>query len=101
MRRLGNEKKIFLLFIILSIIPTVSSAQYWFQSGVQGDYRTSYNNGGSVAIQTIAPQQAVYGSLAYWIGETLSNGAFIQIGYQIPNESGYLPSNCSPSGCTG
>ncbi len=88
------------LLLLLSAA-SVANAQYWFQSGAQGDFSSEYNSGASVSIQTISPQNESFGSLGYWVGETLSNGAFIQVGYQIPNVTGQYPTGCSPSGCTG
>jgi uncharacterized repeat protein (TIGR02543 family) len=91
---------LFLLFA-LALAPAISHAQYWFQSGAQGDQSTEFNTGASVQIETVTPQQISYGSFGYWVGETLSNGAFIQVGYEVPNQSGDFASNCSLSGCTG
>jgi hypothetical protein len=96
-----KKYSILLVLLFFSLFFQMSHAQYWFQSGAEGNSGTTLNQGGSVQIQTIAPQSAIYGSLAYWIGETLSNGAFIQVGYEVPNESGYLPSFCDIKSCTG
>lgn len=92
-----------LLILMIAAAPflQLTGAQYWFQSGAQGDVQTAYNNGGSAMIQTVSPQPIQSGSLAYWVGETLSNGAFIQVGYEIPNQTGPFSTNCSIGGCTG
>lgn len=90
-----------LFLIAVAVAPAVSSAQYWFQTGAQGDSSTEFNTGASIQIQTIAPQQIGTGSFGYWVGETLSNGAFIQVGYEVPNATGDFASNCTLSGCTG
>ena len=87
--------------IMLSLLQLNVYGQYWFQSGVKAGYGASQNNGASVYIETIEPQNSTYGSFGFWIGESLQNGAFLQIGYEIPNASGYYPSGCSVSGCNG
>ena len=86
------------IVIAVTLISGVSSAQYWFQSGVRGSDSSGQNNGASVSIQTIY-QNITHGSLGYWVGEDLSNGAFVQIGYEIVNSSGNYPQTCSQSGC--
>ncbi|MCL4372218.1 hypothetical protein M1373_02775 [Candidatus Marsarchaeota archaeon] len=86
--------------VLLAIAP-LSGAQYWFQSGVRASSSDAFNNGASVSIETITPQLPSSGSFGYWIGETLSNGAFIQVGYEVPNETGYYPDNCTLDGCSG
>ena len=85
--------------VVICTLQTVAFSQYWFQSGVKTSYTSSQNNGAGVYIQTIEPQNATYGSFGFWIGEPLKNGAFIQVGYEVPNATGYYPSNCSPLGC--
>ncbi|MGI0134032.1 MAG: hypothetical protein ACREBW_03630, partial [Candidatus Micrarchaeaceae archaeon] len=77
-----------------------ASAQYWFQSGVRGSNDAAQNTGAGISMQTVY-QPAVNGSLGYWIGEDLSNGAFLQVGYEITNSSGYYPSECNVQGCDG
>lgn len=77
-----------------------ASAQYWFQSGVRGSNNAAQNDGAGITIQTV-DQQATNGSLGFWVGEDLSNGAFLQAGYEIPNASGYYPSACNLQGCSG
>ncbi len=90
-----------ILFIAVMVLANTASAQYWFQSGARASQLYSNNEGASVNIQTISPQSVNYGSFGFWVGETLSNGAFIQTGYEIPNQTGYYPNNCTPSsGCT-
>jgi hypothetical protein len=89
------------MVISLVLLAGAAQAQYWFQSGATGGFNSQNNNGGGVMIQTINPQQDSIGSLAYWVGETLSNGAFIQSGYEVPNQTGYAPQYCGPSGCNG
>lgn len=83
-----------------SMISTVF-AGYWFQFGVRGGERSTFNNGASVNIQTITNQKITSGSSGYWVGENLANGAFIQMGYLIENQSGIYPSFCTVSGCGG
>ncbi len=74
----------------------VPAAQYWFQSGARGGNSASFNNGASVQIQTVF-QNVTGGSLGFWVGEELSNGAFIQAGYEIANSTGYYSSSCTNS----
>lgn len=88
--------KLVLAFLVL--LPLVS-AQYWFQSGSRGGHSTEFNNGAMVTIQTLTSQNTKSGSVAYWVGEDLQNGAFLQAGYVIENQSGRYPSYCNASGC--
>ncbi len=87
--------------IAVSAIAATSVGQYWFQTGADSDKSAAFNNGASVYIQTIKPQSVQAGAFGFWVGETLSNGAFVQVGYEIPNASGYYPASCSPSSCNG
>ncbi len=89
-----------LFLLALLLLPIVSNAQYWFQYGARGGSESYFNSGAKVSIQTISTQSPQSGSMAFWVGEDLSNGAFLQSGYLIPNESGLYPSLCSASGCT-
>ncbi len=93
---------LFAAILIFYFAANIASAQYWFQTGVRGSDNASFNSGASVLIQTVKPQNISYGSFGYWIGENLNNGAFLQVGYIINNQSGYYPTNCTVSlGCTG
>jgi hypothetical protein len=89
-----------LLFAVIILTGLVfistANAQYWFQSGARGSNNAAFNNGGSITIQTIY-QNATDGSLGFWLGESLSNGAFIQVGYEIPNATGYYSTSCTNS----
>jgi hypothetical protein len=78
---------------VFLLLGNIASAQYWFQTGVRGSNGAAFNNGASVAIQTIY-QNATDGSLGFWVGEDLANGAFIQTGYEITNASGYYSTSC-------
>jgi hypothetical protein len=91
-----------LLFASLVMLAAANcaGAQYWFQSGVVGSGRSNFNNGTSASIQTIW-QNVSNGSFGFWVGENLENDAFVQVGYQVINESGYYPEACGPSGCNG
>ena len=92
---------LFAAVLIFYFAVNIASAQYWFQTGVRGSDNASFNSGAGVLIQTIKPQNVSYGSFGYWIGENLNNGAFLQAGYIINNQSGYYPTNCTVSlGCT-
>src|SRR5271155_3128494 len=83
-----------LAIIVLLILTNTASAQYWFQTGVRGADSAAYNNGAGVTIQTIY-QHATNGSLGFWVGENLANGAFIQVGYEVTNATGYYSSSCT------
>ncbi|MGI0100694.1 MAG: hypothetical protein ACREBH_03195 [Candidatus Micrarchaeaceae archaeon] len=82
-----------LTIVTALLLLNTAAAQYWFQSGVRGSNGAAFNNGASVTIQTVY-QNATGGSLGFWVGEDLSNGAFIQAGYEITNATGYYSSSC-------
>lgn len=88
-----------LIFFIFSL--NLVNAQYWFQSGAIATSKASFNNGASVSIKTVYNQTPGIGSFGFWVGETLSNGAFLQIGYEVPNETALFETNCTESGCDG
>ncbi|MDE1869883.1 MAG: hypothetical protein KGH71_02750 [Candidatus Micrarchaeota archaeon] len=96
-----NLQLYFVAFLLLFSISNVASAQYWYQYGVRAGQSASQNSGASVSIQTITPQESKSGSLGYWVGENLDNGAFLQMGYVVENQSGMYPSNCNLDGCSG
>ena len=85
-------------FLVVSVLllASLASAQYWFQSGARGANSAGLNNGASVTIQTVY-QNATNGSLGFWVGESLANGAFIQAGYEITNATGYYSTSCGNS----
>lgn len=87
-----------LIIAFLLLLPCIN-AQYWFQSGARGGQSTQFNSGAQSSIQTVTTQIPQSGSIAYWIGEDLQNGAFLQTGYVIENQSGRYPSRCDTSGC--
>lgn len=89
----------FLAFLLLFSISGVVNAQYWYQYGVRAGVTSNQNSGAAVSIQTITPQLSNSGSLGYWVGETLDNGAFLQVGYVIENQSGMYPALCDKTGC--
>ena len=89
----------FLLFSFL-IVAGIDNASYWFQAGVRGSTGSNSNNGASVQIETVLPQNLGTGTMGFWAGENLPNGAFLQIGYLVENESGLFPTNCTRSGCS-
>ena len=82
-----NFKKFVIFLMGFLAMAGQASATYWFQSGVSSP-TTSNNQGGSVYIQTIyqLPKNV---SLGFWVGENLANSAFVQVGYQIENATGY------------
>ncbi len=94
--------ELLLAFTLLSflVLISVAHAQYWFQSGARASGNSDHNSGGSVEIQTVTPQKLINGSMAFWVGETLSNGAFLQIGYSISNQTGNLTTDCTTTGCS-
>jgi hypothetical protein len=53
-----------------------------------------------VSIETVVYKQQISGSIAYWVGEDLQNGAFLQTGYVVENQSGRYPSYCDINGCS-
>ncbi len=87
--------------LAMAMLEALSFSQYWFQTGVNAGTQAAYNNGASVYIQTIKPQNVTWGAFGFWVGETLQNGAFLQVGYEVPNATGDYPSNCDASGCNG
>jgi len=89
-----------LTIVIVAFLAGNVFAQYWFQFGARSGNSASFNNGARVEIQTITPQNLTSGSLGFWVGEILSNGAFIQVGYLIENATGNYPAICTESGCT-
>lgn len=96
-------RKYELLFFVLAVamvsVPSMANAQYWFQFGARAGSAADFNYGAGTTIQTVL-QNVSLGSLGFWAGETLSNGAFLQIGYTIENQSGSYPALCTSSGCT-
>ncbi|MGC8587312.1 MAG: hypothetical protein ACP5K9_03450 [Candidatus Micrarchaeia archaeon] len=96
-------KRFEILAVAIAIAITLNavSAEYWFQTGARAGNSAAYNNGASVEIQTITPQHPFSGSYGFWIGEDLQNGAFLQVGYVVENQSGDYTSSCTTSGCTG
>lgn len=89
------------VLLLLLVCYGVVHAEYWFQSGAVGDSHTYFNNGASISIQSVTTQALKTGSAAFWVGENLQNGAFLQIGYLVDNASGLYPSRCTNAGCTG
>lgn len=88
-----------LMLLLLSCAALRSDAQYWFQSGASGTASSAYNSGARVEIQIVKQSYNVTGSFGFWVGETLSNDAFIQVGYEIPNQTGQYQTDCTPGGC--
>ena len=85
----------------LLLLASPACAGYWFQSGARAGSDAAQNGGASVSIQTVVPQGADGSSMAFWVGENLPNGAFLQAGYVVENQSGNYPSECTASGCSG
>ncbi len=90
----------FAVIILASLLVYSANAQYWFQFGATGDQVTYHNTGAAVTIQTVTQPYLNNGSIGFWTGETLANGAFIQVGYVIENQSGNYPSYCNQYNCT-
>ncbi len=93
--------EILAFMIAASLIINSAAAQYWFQFGATGDQAAYYNTGAGVTIKTAQQPGVSDGSMGFWAGENLANGAFIQTGYVIENQSGSYPSYCTISKCTG
>ncbi len=88
-----------LLFLAFTLLLHATYSQYWFQSGVIANSSQYQNTGISVQIQTLA-QHITNGSMAFWVGETLENGAFIQVGYAVQSQTGYYPNDCTVNACS-
>jgi len=88
-----------LLAMSFLLLANISAANYWFQSGVSGGSDSSSNYGAAVEIETIMQQRLGAGALGFWVGENLPNGAFLQVGYLVENQTGYYPTECTISGC--
>lgn len=93
-------KRLSAFLLALALAANMASAQVWLQSGASGGMDSAYNYGASAAIQTVY-QNISTGSLGFWVGENLDNGAFAQVGYEIINQSGYYSTYCSSNGCSG
>ena len=89
------------VLLATAMLESLSFGQYWFQTGANAGSQAVYNNGAGAYIQTIEPQNVKWGALGFWVGETLQNGAFLQVGYEVPNATGKYPSYCDASGCNG
>jgi len=89
-----------IMSVALAFMISTAASQYWFQTGAVGTYNASRNIGAAVTIETVY-QNITSGSMGFWVGETLSNSAFAQVGYEIENQSGFYPNNCDISGCNG
>ncbi len=87
------------LAIFFSLVSIVTG-EYWFQFGAVGGTNTAYNSGASAEIKTAITHNISTGSISFWIGETLNNGVFVQIGYLESNESGRYPTVCTANGCS-
>ena len=88
------------MLLAFSAMVNRADAQFWFQTGAFGSAEAEFNNGAAVSIQTLW-QNVSDGSFGFWVGEELNNNAFIQVGYQIVNATGYYPTYCDQNGCTG
>lgn len=91
---------ILIIMVFGIMIPNIAFSQYWFQTGAVGVHNTSFNNGAGISIKTNYNQSIDYGSYGFWVGETLNNNAFIQIGYLVENQTGYYPTNCNLVKCS-
>jgi hypothetical protein len=93
--------KLVLVLTVLCLVATGTvSAEYWFQTGARASGSAAFNNGAGAEIETVQ-QHLISGSFGAWVGETLSNGAFLQVGYLVENQTGSFPSLCTQAGCTG
>lgn len=88
------------MIILIFLIPNLAYSQYWFQTGAIGSQNTSFNNGVGISIETVYNQSINQGSYGFWVGETVLNNAFIQVGYLIENQTGYYPTSCTTTRCS-
>jgi hypothetical protein len=74
-----------MLFPLISIPNLVHAnfQSYWFQVGVSSADQTPHVTGASVEIKVHSETPQSDGTPYYWIGLTLANGAFLQVGYMI------------------
>lgn len=93
-------RKYSFFLLVMLMFANMAYAQSWLQSGAMGGSDSRFNQGASTAIQSVY-QNINNGSLGFWIGEDLDNGAFIQAGYEIVNQSALYPTDCRPAGCSG
>ena len=82
------------------MLAQLPSAHYWFQSGATAGGTSNYNDWRRCYYTDGIAATVSFGSFGFWVGETLSNGVFAQVGYIVSNQTGYMESNCSTSGCT-
>src|SRR5256712_2108289 len=62
-------------------MPSTSSGDpYWFQQGAISDQKTYNSVGARVSIRTVY-DKVNNDAHSYWVGSTLANGAFVQVGY--------------------
>lgn len=80
--------------IIVTFVP--SSPEYWFQTGA---YQNHINNesGASIVIENVNNTVSSQGDVSAWIGASLSNTAFLQVGYFTATQNGnYVSNTCDP-----
>ena len=69
---------------------------YYFQTGAYLPHQN--DTGASISIETIN-NYPLNGSIGVWVGQILSNGAFIQVGYEInPRTGNYQTNSCQGEG---
>ncbi|MDE1845796.1 MAG: hypothetical protein KGH53_00725 [Candidatus Micrarchaeota archaeon] len=95
----NNLSLLFVSLLIFVMVSNSASAQYWYQYGARAGVTSAQNSGAAITIQTITPQKSKSGSLGYWVGENLDNGAFLQVGYVVENVSGMYPALCDLASC--
>ncbi len=89
------------LLLAFIFIAGSANASYWFQAGARAGPASNANSGASVQIETVLPQKLGMGTMGFWMGENLPNGAFLQVGYVVENQSGMYPTDCDLNGCSG
>jgi hypothetical protein len=93
---------LFATFIAIVLVSAQAEAGYWFQTGAKAGSSSTFNQGASVQIKTVQQEALINGTFAFWVGENLPNGAFLQAGYLIENQTGNYPTQCNlTSGCNG
>ncbi len=79
---------------IMAVLFNAAYSNYWFQFGARAGSESEFNYGAELAIQTVIQQTGMMGSPGFWVGEDLSNGAFLQAGYLIVNQTASYPTQC-------
>jgi hypothetical protein len=77
------------MFLVLIPIARADLSGYSVQVGALGDASSVGNMGVQVDIQTHSYTAAVGYVNAFWVGDNLNNGAFVQFGYELASPGNY------------